>query len=377
MQSFRPSEINGCQVQHVSYLNEIDDAEVLDALQKLRNRSSAAPNQSSRSRSAVLQTRNGLDQFAPPNAANITPDSSVASSAGSVGPEPPNRTKETAKATLDWLQRVLKIQRDNPTDSESRFWLGSASKPKEESKPEDENSKVPWDWLGNAFADFHCAPFRGEAGGAEFVERFTCRCENAEADDASQKHSVLFSGKNKDDQESIAKETPDGIKNKGRKKKLNIPSHVLRFMHEAGQLILDKGFGSDDTVELELDETFEGTLEGTYEGTFEGTYEGTFDATVDDTIDDTVDDTVDETVDETFGETFDDTVSTQDSGDDSTTVEAPDDELEHDRSITSEKPGDGQGLAFKTSRTSNTANLRAGSQSIEDLEVACASAAKS
>ncbi|KAL3923892.1 MAG: hypothetical protein SGARI_006132, partial [Bacillariaceae sp.] len=39
----RPSEINGCQVQQVSYMDEIDDENVLEALEKLRGRSAASP----------------------------------------------------------------------------------------------------------------------------------------------------------------------------------------------------------------------------------------------------------------------------------------------------------------------------------------------
>jgi hypothetical protein len=39
----RPSEINGCVVQQVSYLEEIDDEYVLEALERLRGRSLAVP----------------------------------------------------------------------------------------------------------------------------------------------------------------------------------------------------------------------------------------------------------------------------------------------------------------------------------------------
>ena len=103
----RPSEINGCTVQNVSYLDEIDDENVLAALEKLRRTSFALSSTNQKKNqiaaaAAAATAATGASpnhtQYGPPEADAVSVVSSIINyTAGS------EQRKESIKKVWNWL----------------------------------------------------------------------------------------------------------------------------------------------------------------------------------------------------------------------------------------------------------------------------------
>ncbi|KAG7353713.1 hypothetical protein IV203_003068 [Nitzschia inconspicua] len=162
----RPSEINGCAVQQVSYLEEIDDENVLEALQRLRGRSLAVPvgafvTTKSPGRPPrtpkQLNTQPPVVSPTPPTGSNNSTSnptiSSFSTAAGHMA-KGNHRSFDSRKKQKD-VPQAVPLTPDSSIVSSTKSSESRSIKVQRNPIPK----KLSWTWLGKSFSDLHCGAF--------------------------------------------------------------------------------------------------------------------------------------------------------------------------------------------------------------------------
>lgn len=171
---FRPSEINGCVVQQVSYLEEIDDDDVLEALERLRGKSLAVPvgafvttrSSGKPPRAPSRQSPSPHPQFSSLSIAsglrsNSSTNSSTTShltmAAGHV--KGSHRSFDSKKKQGEVVPQAAPLTPDSSVAS-SVSGKNRSSKKNPQHNPTASSSnnkkKLTWTWLGQSLSEFQC-----------------------------------------------------------------------------------------------------------------------------------------------------------------------------------------------------------------------------
>jgi hypothetical protein len=157
----RPSEINGCPVQQISYLDEIDDETVLEALEKLRGRSQAVHVGSFVTSKPPRNPKQTSTQSM--NATNNMHKTEVHRNP-SAHKSPVAPLKHPSLSTVKGIHRSFDSRKNrqapkaapiSPDSSVASSVVSSgAAKP-----PAAQPKKLMWAWLGRSLSDINCGSF--------------------------------------------------------------------------------------------------------------------------------------------------------------------------------------------------------------------------
>jgi hypothetical protein len=130
----RPSEINGCVVQNVSYLDEIDDENVLAALEKLRRTSFAM--------STTHKENHMITTTTPSSSTTTTTQTTTNTTAPATTVSSPNLTQSGPPEADDVsiVSSIISYHRNCTEGSEKRK----------------ESINKAWDWLGVSLTKMNC-----------------------------------------------------------------------------------------------------------------------------------------------------------------------------------------------------------------------------
>jgi hypothetical protein len=326
----RPSEINGCPVQEVSYLDEIDDKCVLEALERLRGRSLAVPVGGIVTTKAKERPPRAPKQQQTPQsvATATTPTQGISSNSSadssvslltmgitSVSSVDRANVVKGSHRSVDFQKRqndLPAVMTLTPDSSVASSISSRKNNITDRGNVVDAPEKMTWAWFGKSLSRLHCGGLHFEneeqEGDTTTIKRMfplgvlkrhlVKRCGNGddmdcifndEEDEGDQNTNSDTVTTN--DEENINKESEGNL--------IGLKAQVARIFDATTRILIEGSFGDNESVSLYTNKEMD-TIYGKVEnGRLDGTILSLESATYDD--------------DETASST-----------------EAPDDEIHHD-----------------------------------------------